>query len=186
MLIINNLDFAVRAEILREKGTNRAAFFRGEVDKYNWVDVGSSFLPSDITAAFLWAQLENLAAIQQRRVQLWEQYRAALGPLAAQGVGLPVLPDYATNNGHLFYLVCRDLAERTALLAALRAANILAVFHYQALHRSPYFAARHDGRPLPWADRYSDCLLRLPLFVDLTDAEQQRVVAAVLTFYATR
>ncbi len=186
MLVVNDLDYAVRAEILREKGTNRAAFFRGEVDKYNWVDVGSSFLPSDITAAFLWAQLENLAAIQQRRVQLWAQYRAALGPLAAQGVGLPALPDYATNNGHLFYLVCRDLAERTVLLASLRAANILAVFHYQALHRSPYFAARHDGRPLPWADRYSDCLLRLPLFVDLTDAEQQRVISTVLTFYATR
>ena len=183
MLVINDPQLVERAEVIREKGTNRAAFFRGEVAKYNWVDVGSSFLPAEINAAFLWAQIEALAVIQRRRCALWLRYQALLRPLAEVGVGLPVLPDYATLNGHLFYVVCRTLAERTALIAWLRERKILAVFHYQPLHRSPYYAARHDGRALPWADHYADCLVRLPLYTGLRDGQQDEVIRAVLSFY---
>ena len=185
MLVLNDARFGPRAEIIREKGTTRSAFYRGEIDKYGWVDVGSSFLPSDIIAAYLWAQLENLADIQRQRRAIWQQYYAALEPLVWRGIGLPVLPDYATNNGHLFYLVCRSLAERTALLAHLKQRGIWAVFHYLPLHQSAYYTARHDGRALPWAAHYADCLVRLPLFYELTDADQNRVCTAVLDFYQT-
>jgi dTDP-4-amino-4,6-dideoxygalactose transaminase len=183
LLAINDPSYARRAEIIREKGTDRSAFFRGEVARYQWVDIGSSYLPSELTAAFLWAQLENADAIQARRCAIWRRYEQALQPLAALGVGLPFIPDYATVNGHLFYLVCRSADERTALLAALRAKGILAVFHYQPLHRSPFYAPHHDGRPLPWADHYADCLLRLPLFVELTEEQQAYIIDAVLQFY---
>ena len=183
LLAINDPQYAARAEVMREKGTSRSAFFRGEVAKYSWVDVGSSFLPSDIIAAYLWAQLENLADIQQRRRAIWEHYAQALAPLAARGVGLPQVPAYATSNGHLFYLVCRSLAERTDLIAELRRRGIMAVFHYVPLHSSPYYAPQHDGRALPWADHYGDCLVRLPLFYELTAAEQNHIIDAVLQFY---
>ncbi|QNH61462.1 dTDP-4-amino-4,6-dideoxygalactose transaminase [Hymenobacter sediminicola] len=183
LLAINDPLLVSRAEILREKGTNRAAFFRGEVDKYSWMDIGSSFLPADINAAFLWAQLEALEFIQAQRCAIWQRYHTALQPLAALGVELPILPSYATNNGHLYYLVCRSLPERTALITHLKARGIAAIFHYQPLHRSPYYAARHDGRALPRADRYADCLVRLPLYVELDETEQQRIVREVLAFY---
>ncbi len=186
LLAVNDARLGPRAEVIREKGTNRSAFFRGEVDKYSWVDVGSSFLPSDIIAAYLWAQLENLADIQRQRRAIWNRYYAALEPLLSQGIGLPVLPDYATNNGHLFYLVCRGPAERTALLAHLRQRGIWAVFHYLPLHKSPYYAPQHDGRALPWAAHYADRLVRLPLFYELSEADQQRVAAEVLDFYHCR
>jgi dTDP-4-amino-4,6-dideoxygalactose transaminase len=185
MLAINDAALNERAEIIREKGTNRSAFHRGELDKYGWVDIGSSFLPSDIIAAYLWAQLENLADIQRQRRAIWQRYHAALAPLAGLGVGRPVLPEYATNNGHLYYLVCRSLAERTALIAYLRQRGILAVFHYLPLHRSAYHGARHHARSLPWAEHYADCLVRLPLYYELTEASQQRVIDAVLAFYHT-
>ena len=185
MLAINDQKLRTRAEIIREKGTTRTAFFRGEVDKYGWVDVGSSFLPSDIIAAYLWAQIENLTDIQLQRRGIWQKYYTALAPLIQHGVGLPVLPDYATNNGHLFYLICRSLAERTALISYLKQRGIWAVFHYQALHQSPYYATRHDGRVLPWADHYTDCLVRLPLFYELSENDQGRIIDAVLSFYRT-
>ncbi|RTQ50609.1 dTDP-4-amino-4,6-dideoxygalactose transaminase [Hymenobacter gummosus] len=183
LLAINDPGYVRRAEIIREKGTDRSAFFRGEVARYQWVDVGSSYLPSELTAAFLWAQLENAEAIQARRCALWRRYTEALQPLAALGVGLPFIPDYATVNGHLFYLVCRSAQERTALLARLRERGILAVFHYQPLHSSPFYAPHHDGRALPWAAHYADCLLRLPLFVELSEEQQQYIIDAVLAFY---
>ena len=186
MLAINDKQYASRAEIIREKGTNRSSFFRGEVDKYGWVEVGSSFLPSDIIAAFLWAQIENLAVIQQRRKDIWERYYAALQPLVAQGVGLPVVPDYATNNGHMFYLVCRDLAERSALITHMRQLQISPVFHYLSLHKSPFYADKHDGRGLPWSDHYTDCLVRLPLYHELSESLQQRVTDGLLNFYKGR
>jgi dTDP-4-amino-4,6-dideoxygalactose transaminase len=186
MLAINDPRFAGRAEIIREKGTNRSSFFRGEVDKYGWVDIGSSFLPSDIVAAFLYAQLEHLTDIQARRKAIWQRYYDAFVPLAAQGVSLPHLPAYATNNGHMFYLVCRDLEERTALINALKQRQVLPVFHYLSLHESPFYADKHDGRELPWADHYTDCLVRLPLYYELHPELQQRVVDGVLEFYAGR
>ena len=186
MLVVNDPQLVARAEILREKGTNRAAFFRGEVAKYSWVDVGSSFLPAEINAAFLWAQLEQLEFIQSRRQAIWEQYYEGLQPLTAFGVRLPDVPDYTAQNGHLFYLVCRTLAERTALIAHLKARDITAIFHYQPLHSSPYYAARHDGRRLPWASHYADCLVRLPLYTELAASQQQRIIRAVLDFYRVR
>ncbi len=184
MLVINDTGFRKRAEIIWEKGTNRSAFFRGEVDKYNWVDIGSSFLPSELTAAFLYGQLEEIENIQNRRLAIWERYRESLSPLAHTGQAqLPTTPDCGTNNGHLFYLVCRSGTERTALIQFLKSRNIHAVFHYLALHQSPYFRNKHDGRPLPQAERYTDCLLRLPLYVALSKTDQDRVIRSVLEFY---
>jgi dTDP-4-amino-4,6-dideoxygalactose transaminase len=187
MLAVNRDRYLQRAEIIREKGTNRSAFFRGEVDKYGWVDIGSSFLPSDIIAAFLYAQLENLDAIQRRRREIWDRYQRSLQGLVDRGAfTLPAIPDYATNNAHMFALVCRSLAERSDLIAWLKAREIMAVFHYLSLHRSPFYRERHDGRELPNADRYSDCLVRLPLFYELSDQQVDTIVDAVAGFYAGR
>ena len=184
LLAINNPDFVGRAEILREKGTNRSAYFRGEVDKYGWVDIGSSFLPSDILSAILWAQIAHLTEITERRIALWERYQLGLADLESAGhARLPVIPRFAVHNGHAFYLVLNDDTARTRLLAHLRANGILAVFHYQSLHASAYFADKHDGRPLPNSDRFSNRLVRLPLFHDLTEIEQTRVIASVLEFF---
>jgi dTDP-4-amino-4,6-dideoxygalactose transaminase len=180
LLAINDEQFLKRAEILWEKGTNRAEFFRGEVNKYGWVDTGSSFLPSEITAAFLWAQLEYLNDIQKKRYCLWHQYMESLvGWSQKHNVQLPVLPPYATKNAHMFYLVCPTPEFRTRMIAHLGKKKISAVFHYLSLHSSPYYHAKHDGRPLPQADRYSACLLRLPMFYEL---DCKKVIEAINTF----
>ena len=187
MLVINDERFSKRAEIIWEKGTNRNEFFRGEVNKYGWVDIGSSFLPSEIISAFLYAQLENIESIQNQRIMLWNYYYQALLPLAQQGyVRLPYLPGYATNNAHMFYLVCRNTHERSALINALKEANILAVFHYLSLHKSDYYQTKHDGRQLIQADEYTDCLVRLPLFYELTLAEIDEIIAIIETLYQLR
>lgn len=184
LLVVNDEKLYARAEIIREKGTNRSAFFRGEVDKYNWVDIGSSFLPSDLIAAYLYAQLENIEKIQTRRKQLWQRYNEELKFLADAGkLSLPYLPNYATNNAHMFYVVCRDINERTNLINHLKQNGINAVFHYLSLHKSQFYQAKHDGRNLPNADRYSDQLLRLPLFYDLTDNEQTQVIHSIKAFF---
>lgn len=168
MLGINDPRFIRRAEIIWEKGTNRAEFFRGEVNKYGWCDIGSSFLPSEVVAAFLWAQLESLDEIQEKRKSLWNKYYELLKPMAKQGhFVLPDIPEYATNNAHMFYLVCNNLEERSALIEKLKENDILAVFHYLSLHSSPYYLDKHDGRILPQCDRYADCLVRLPLYYDM-------------------
>jgi len=184
LLVVNDERFVRRAEIIWEKGTNRAEFFRGEVNKYGWVDTGSSFLPSEVNAAFLWAQLENIDAIQAKRKALWNRYLERLTPLAKQDrFTLPDIPEYATNNAHMFYLVLPDLETRTALLNYLKSQEIYAVFHYLSLHASPYYAPRHDGRALPECDRYADCLVRLPLFFDLTEEDVNRICNAIETYY---
>ncbi|SFB99697.1 dTDP-4-amino-4,6-dideoxygalactose transaminase [Flexibacter flexilis DSM 6793] len=184
MLAINDERFVKRAEIIREKGTNRSSFFRGEVDKYGWVDVGSSFLPSDIIAAFLYAQLENMDAIQAQRRQIWQRYWDGLSPLVQQGkLRLPYLPDFATNNAHMFYIITKDLTERTALIAALKKENIHPVFHYLSLHTSPFYADKHDGRALPESDFYTDTLVRLPLYFELSEEQQTRVISEIVKFY---
>jgi len=168
MLAINDEKFIERAEIIWEKGTNRSSFFRGEVDKYGWVDMGSSFLPSEIIAAFLWAQLENLQNIQERRMFLWNKYYAELKTWANENsVSMPIVPNFATNNAHMFYLVFKDIDSRDKLIAKLKAQGILSVFHYLSLHSSKFYASKHDGRNLPETDRYSECLLRLPMFYEL-------------------
>jgi dTDP-4-amino-4,6-dideoxygalactose transaminase len=184
MLVINDKQFIGRAEIIREKGTNRSAFFRGEVDKYNWVDIGSSFLPSDIIAAFLYAQLEQLDTIQLKRKHIWEYYYNSLLPLQEKGhFKMPFIPDYATNNAHMFYLVCNSIGERTALIQYLRDHNIYAVFHYLSLHKSEYYNDKHDGRELKWADQYTDCLVRLPFYFELSDADLYHVTSAIKSFF---
>lgn len=180
MLGINDARFIRRAEIIWEKGTNRAEFFRGEVNKYGWCDIGSSFLPSEVVAAFLWAQLESIDEIQAKRKLLWSKYYELLKPLAERGrFRLPDIPDYATNNAHMFYLVCNSLTERTALIKKLRENDILAVFHYLSLHSSPYYQDKHDGRPLPECDRYADCLVRLPMYYDLTEGDVERICGII-------
>ena len=184
MLAINDERFIHRAEIIWEKGTNRAEFFRGEVNKYGWVDTGSSFLPSEIIAAFLWAQIENLDDIQQRRKALWQMYYDGLKPLADKGYfKLPEIPDYATNNAHMFYLVCRSLEERTTLIAHLRRNDILSVFHYLSLHSSDYYRDKHDGRKLPNCDHFADCLVRLPMFYELKEEEVERICKLINKLY---
>jgi len=185
MLAINDERFIHRAEIIWEKGTNRAEFFRGEVNKYGWVDIGSSFLPSEIIAAFLWAQVENLDEIQHKRKQHWNRYYEGLKPLADKGFfSIPAIPEYATNNAHMFYLVCPSLDERTKLINALKQKDILAVFHYLSLHSSPYYHEKHDGRVLANCDHFADCLVRLPLFYELTDKNLELIIETIKAVYS--
>ena len=184
LLTINDAQFEDRSEIIWEKGTNRSAFFRGEVKKYGWVDIGSSFLPSDVIAALLFAQLENLTFIQEKRIAIWNQYYEGLKPLAEKGYfSLPHIPTYATNNAHIFYLVCLSLEERTALIAFLKKRGISAIFHYLPLHTSDFYKGRHDGRKLPYVDMYSDCLLRLPLYIGLEE-EVAYIIENITEFYS--
>lgn len=184
MLVVNDDRLIRRAEILWEKGTNRAEFFRGEVNKYGWVDTGSSFLPSELTAAFLWAQLEAMDDIQAKRKQLWNRYYELLKPLANQNCfKLPDIPEYATNNAHMFYLVCHSIEERSALIKVLKENNVQAVFHYLSLHSSPYYQDKHDGRPLPNCDRYADCLVRLPMYYDLTEEQIAQICKQIRKYY---
>ena len=186
LLCVNDESFIRRAEIIWEKGTNRAEFFRGMVNKYGWVDTGSSFLPSEINSAFLYAQLESLDTIQNRRKTIWSQYQVGLSPLSSQGFfRLPTIPEYATNNAHMFYLVCRSFEERTALIAFLKANDINSVFHYLSLHLSKYYQDHHKGiiPNLPQCDRYADCLVRLPMFYELKDEEVAHIINTIKLFY---
>jgi len=183
-LIINNQKYISRAEIIREKGTNRSAFFRGQVDKYNWVDIGSSFLPADTIAAYLYAQLEEIENIQNKRLHLWDGYRSLLQPLADSGeIELPYIPDGASNNAHMFYIICKNERIRTELIAFLKDSNIHAVFHYQPLHSSAYFAPKYKGRDLVNCDRFSECLLRLPIFFEMTDAQVEYTSNKIINFF---
>ena len=182
MLTINDERFIRRAEIIWEKGTNRAEFFRGEVNKYGWVDIGSSFLPTEIVSAFLWAQLEHLDEIQAERKRLWENYLNFFEDnrrlTIDNGISLPKVPEYATNNAHMFYLLFPDLAKRSDFIAKMKARDVLTVFHYLPLHSSAYYAKQHDGRKLPNCDRYADTLVRLPLYYGL-GPDQDKVFAAI-------
>ena len=184
-IVINNPDYIEQAEILREKGTNRAKFFRGQVDKYTWVGFGDSYLPSDLNAAYLWAQLEMADEINNDRLHSWHEYDAAFKPLESAGkLGLPAIPDGCVHNAHMYYIKCKDLAERTALIRFLKERDILAVFHYVPLHSAP--AGERFGR-FDGEDRYttaeSDRLLRLPMYYGLTAEDRGRVIAAVKEFY---
>lgn len=185
LLVVNDPRFKERSEIIWEKGTNRSAFFRGDVDKYGWVDIGSSFLPSDIISAFLYAQLENIEDIQAKRKSIWNRYWDGLKDLETKGyVKMPIVPDFATNNAHMFYLITNNLEERTGLLDFLKQNGIYAVFHYLSLHKSPYFHEQHDGRELPLSDMYADCLVRLPLFYELTLDQVDFIISTIHKFYS--
>lgn len=184
MLIINDERFIERAEIIWEKGTNRAAFSRQEVSKYGWVDIGSSFLPSEITAAFLFAQLENMAQIQNLRINIWNKYFSALKKLQEEGLlQLPFIPEYATNNAHIFYIICRSGNEKKDLLAFLNSRGIEAVFHYLSLHKSSYYSDKYHGQPLNLSEYYEDRLIRLPLYCEMTEDEVKFVTDSIIEFY---
>lgn len=185
LLAINDEKYVERAEIIWEKGTNRASFFRGEINKYGWVDTGSSFLPSEIIAAFLWAQLENLSVIQSKRKTIWDNYFSALQVLEQQGkLRLPQVPAYASNNAHMFYLICDSLATRSALIAHLKSKDIHAVFHYLSLNKSDFYLKDNVEKILPNSDCFTDTLVRLPFYYDLNNEEQQKVIQAIKEFYA--
>lgn len=203
LLSINDERFIRRSEIIWEKGTNRSEFFRGEVNKYGWVDTGSSFLPSELISAFLWAQIENMDLIQTRRKEIWERYKVSLSPLSKKGYfALPDIPEYATNNAHMFYIVCRNLQERSGLIKYLKENGILSVFHYLSLHKSGYYTSHPESRPdnlqeidsvndedvvvgldLPNCDRFADCLVRLPLFYELKNEEVDLIVEKIYEFF---
>lgn len=182
MIVLNDERFIKRAEVIWEKGTNRASFWRGEVDKYGWVDIGSSFLPSEITAAFLLAQLESLDSIQNRRKLIWKNYLNFLHPLSDR-IGLPFIPDYASNNSHMFYIICNDLEDRTALSLYLKSSGINAVFHYLGLHKSAFYKDKYTGEQLSNVDRFENCLLRLPFYYELEEGEQQFISNAIINYY---
>lgn len=184
LLCVNDERFIRRAEIIWEKGTNRAEFFRGMVNKYGWVDTGSSFLPAEINSAFLWAQLESLDMIQNRRKEIRNQYYEGLKDLAKQGCfTMPALPDYATNNAHMFYLVCRSLEERTKLIAYLKENGITAVFHYLSLHLSDYYKSADSNIPnLPNCDKFADRLVRLPMYYELKDKDIDLIIDMIVKF----
>ncbi|MGE9553253.1 dTDP-4-amino-4,6-dideoxygalactose transaminase [Erwinia amylovora] len=184
--LINDPSLVERAEIIREKGTNRSQFFRGQVDKYTWRDIGSSYLMSDLQAAWLWAQLEEAKRINQQRLRLWQNYYDALQPVAASGrISLPSMPPACQHNAHMFYIKLRDNDDRSALIEWLKEAEILAVFHYIPLHSSP--AGQRFGR-FNGTDRYtqseSERLLRLPLFYNLSDNNQKTVINSLLSYFS--
>ena len=183
MLCINDDRFIQRAEIIWEKGTNRSQFFRGEVDKYSWVDTGSSFLPSEIISAFLWAQIENMKDIQDKRIKIWNRYYEGLSsfePVSIKKPKLPLVPEYATNNAHMFYLVCDNVDDRTKFIQHLKDKGILSVFHYLSLHKSSYYEKYSTRKSeLPNSDMFSDCLVRLPLFYELTDEQVGYIINTI-------
>lgn len=186
LLIINDERFINRAEIIREKGTNRSQFFRGMVDKYSWVDIGSSYLPCDIQAAFLWGQLEKSEEINQSRLQLWVAYYEALFPLVVNGkIEMPVIPEGCVHNAHMFFLKVNGLSERTALLEHLKERGVYGVFHYVPLHSAiagPKFSRFHGE------DRYttkdSERLIRLPIWYGMQEREREQVIDSVLEFFS--
>lgn len=185
-LVINDPAYNERAEILREKGTNRSKFFRGQVDKYTWVDFGDSYLPSDMNAAYLWAQLEKADEINNDRLATWNAYYEAFKPLADAGkLELPTIPEGCVHNAHMFYLKCKDLEERTAFIDYMKANGVLTVFHYVPLHSAPAGLkfGRFDGEDV-YTTRESDRLVRLPMYYGLTQQVISCVVDAVIKFYS--
>jgi dTDP-4-amino-4,6-dideoxygalactose transaminase len=182
MLAINDESFIHRSEIIWEKGTNRAEFFRGEINKYGWVDTGSSFLPSEVIAAFLWAQIENIEDIQTKRIQLWNEYYNGLKNLNHTTINLPVIPNFATNNGHMFYIVLPDTEQRGKLIQLLKDNGYQSVFHYISLHSSTYYLDKHDGRVLENSDKFTDTLLRLPMYYELTSDDIKIIVNTIQNF----
>jgi len=185
LCMVNSDDYTERAEIIWEKGTNRAAFQRGEVNRYQWVDIGSSFLPSDIMAAILYAQLVKIDLIQNLRLNVWQNYHSRLKHLEEEGkAGLPVIPDYATNNAHMFYLLTGSREERDKLMFHLNSNGIMAVIHYLPLHSSVYYNKRHDGRELPNTLKFSDRILRLPFYNLLKEEQIDYITEKINRFYS--
>jgi dTDP-4-amino-4,6-dideoxygalactose transaminase len=185
MLVVNKESLIKRSEVIWEKGTNRAAFFRGEVDRYSWRDIGSSFLPSELNAAFLWAQLNNIREIQNKRKVIWNRYLSSFKPLKNL-VKFNHVPQHSTNNYHIFFLICNGLNQRNALLKHLKSKGIIATFHYQSLHNSSFYFDKHDGRILPNTDIFSNCLVRLPIFFNLKKNNQLLIIHHVINFFKNK
>jgi dTDP-4-amino-4,6-dideoxygalactose transaminase len=187
-LLINGERFIDRAEIIREKGTNRSKFFRGQVDKYTWVDIGSSYLPGEIVAAFLWAQMEDAKRITQKRLAIWDEYQVGLAAMERDGVvRLPVVPPGCTHNAHMLYVLFGNIERRSEAIESLNQRDVTAVFHYIPLHSSPAglrFGRAHGDMSV--TDDASDCLLRLPLYVDMTEADTQRVIQALVALHQSQ
>ena len=184
LILSNNNSFFKRAEIIREKGTNRSAFFRNEVSKYNWIDIGSSFLPSDLTAALLYSQLISIEKIQSKRISLFNRYLTNLSELPSNyGISLPSIPSYASNNAHMFYIVCKTYDEKSKLIKFLNSKNIYPASHYFPLHLSPFFFKMHDGRELKNSVKFSDCLLRLPLHLNLRNSDIDYISNEITYFF---
>lgn len=185
MLVINDEQFIKRAEIIREKGTNRSSFFRGEIDKYGWVDIGSSFLPSDILAAFLFGQLEMLDVIQNKRKQLWNKYYENFSLFVKQNYfKLPIIPDYACHNYHIFYLIFNNIEQRQAIIKLLHERGFMAVFHYQSLNKSLFY--NENSSSMNNSDMFSDCLLRLPLYHELTLGIVDEISKCIINAYVEK
>ena len=185
MLVVNDVQLANRGEIIWEKGTNRAAFFRGETDKYNWVDIGSSFLPSEVIAAFLYSQLQHMEKIINKRRSLWSKYNKNFNELYKEGKVKPQnIPQHSSNNGHIFYFLCSSSEERRKLIKHLKEKEIQAVFHYISLHSSPFFKKKYKGKKLENSDFFSDHLVRLPLYYELANSEQEKIINEIKSFYA--
>lgn len=182
MLVVNDDRFIRRAEIIWEKGTNRAEFYRGMVNKYGWCDMGSSFLPSEFNAAYLWAQLEQMDDIQTKRLAIWNAYDKLLRDKLNNGIIIPSLPDYATNNAHMYYVLCPSLEYRTAFMNYMKKNEVMTTFHYLPLHTSAYYNDKHDGRILPNCDRYGDCLVRLPLYYELSLEDAEKTAKTILLY----
>lgn len=178
-IIINDPNLAARAEVIREKGTNRSSFFRGEVNKYGWCDIGSSYLPSDILAAFLCAQLDNIDYVQSKRHAIFSKYLTELSYTKSYGWQLPMVPENSTSNAHIFYIVMNSLEERSNFIKYMKENNIYSVFHYLSLHKSEYFKNKYNGDELINSDKYSDCLVRLPLYPDLTEEQIDHVIKVI-------
>lgn len=187
-LIINDAKYIEEAEILREKGTDRSKFFRGQVDKYRWQDFGSSYLPSDMNAAYLYAQLELADEINDVRMDRWNRYNEAFKPLEEKGlIELPVIPDYVTHNAHMYYFKCKDLAERTEFIDFMKKADILTVFHYVPLHSAPAgIKFGHFSGEDKYTTRESERLVRLPMFYSLTVEDTEYIISKVKEFYASK
>lgn len=184
LLTINDERFIDRAEVIWEKGTNRSAFFKGEIDKYGWVDTGSSFLPSELIAAFLYAQVEHLNRIQEKRKHLWGAYYEGLASLEMAGkLRLSIIPDYATNNAHMFYVVTKNLGERDSLITFLKEKSIHVVFHYISLHKSDFYLRNNTYYELPNAEYYTNCLIRLPLYFELEEENVEYIVEQIRLFF---
>ena len=184
-IVINNPKFNEKAEILREKGTNRAKFFRGQVDKYTWVDFGDSYLPSELNAAYLWAQLLKADIIEKDRMYSWNEYYRRLLPLQQRGlISLPVIPDGCKHNAHMFYIKCKDIQERTAFIDFMKEHDILTVFHYVPLHSAPagYKYGRFSGEDI-YTTKESERLVRLPLYYGLSEEDRNKVIDTVINFY---
>ena len=184
-IVLPTLEHRDRAEIYREKGTDRSKFFRGQVDKYTWVDYGSSYLPSDLNAAYLWAQLECYETIYNDRMNTWNRYDEALRPLADEGLlEQPTIPDECVHNAHMYYIKLKDLDERSAMIRHLRECGVLAVFHYIPLHSAPAGLkfGRFDGEDV-YTTKESERLLRLPLYYGLTEKDRETVISSVFSFF---